>query len=223
MKPCAVRADLVAQVNKNKESNMSLKENVNYIKEEIGQEEKMLEGLIRFEGWFKKYKLPLLALTGLIVATIIGSSGYEYLKEREAQKISAIYSKLLENPDDSALLAKLKSSGSTLYELFLFHKGSQNSDKAILEGLKDSKDEIIASLAAYQLASLSKDSSQLATYTQKDKTLFGDLAFMGRAYLLMGEGKIAEANEILQKIPADSPIKSVAKFLEHYTLKGEAK
>ena len=46
---------------------MSLKQNVNYIKEEINSDEKMLEGLIRIESWYKRYKIPLIILVALLV------------------------------------------------------------------------------------------------------------------------------------------------------------
>ena len=46
---------------------MSLKQNVEYIKEGIDNDEKMLEGLLRFEGWFKRNKNLLIAIAILIV------------------------------------------------------------------------------------------------------------------------------------------------------------
>lgn len=202
---------------------MSLKENVSYIKEEIGQEEKMLEGLIRFEGWFRRYKTLLLSALALLVALWVGLEGYGWYKEHQAQKANALYEQLLQNPTDAALAQELQKSGSELYELFLFHKASQKSDTEALSALQGSKNEIIASLASYQIASLSKDSQKLEAYTQKEGVLFGDLALMGRAYLLMQEGKIEEAKVALDKISVDSPIKGVAKFLEHFTAKGGAR
>ncbi|MGP1581056.1 MAG: tetratricopeptide repeat protein, partial [Wolinella sp.] len=124
-----------------------MKENISYIKEEIGQEERMLEGMIRFEGWFRKYKKAVFAFLAVILAFWIGVAGYEWYQESRAQKAYAIYEQLLKNPDNMELLEKLKQSGSGLYELFLFHEASQKSDEAALATLLDSQNEIIASLA----------------------------------------------------------------------------
>lgn len=198
---------------------MSLKENVNYIKEEIGQEEKMLEGLIRFEGWFRRYKTPLLGALTLLLAAWIGSAGYAWYQENRAQKASAIYEKLLKDPSQDALKAELAALSPELHELFLFQQASQKGEKAALEALKDSKNPIIASMVAYQLASLAGEASSLASYTAKEGVLFGDLARVSEAYLLFKEGKNAEAKGALEKVALDSPIKGIARFLEHYGVK----
>ena len=202
---------------------MSMKENISYIKEEIGQEERMLEGMIRLEGWFRKYKRAVFALLAAILVFWIGAAGYDYYRESRAQKAYAIYEQLLQNPDNAELLEKLKQSGSGLYELFIFQEASQKGDEAALAMLLDSQNEIIASLAQYQLASLHKNPEELAQYTQKDRPLFGDLARISRAYLLMNEGRIAEAKEVLAIIPDTSSIKTIAGFLGHFGLQDSAK
>ncbi len=202
---------------------MSMKENISYIKEEIGQEERMLEGMIRLEGWFRKYKRAVFALLSAILVFWIGAAGYDYYRESRAQKAYAIYEQLLQNPDNAELLEKLKQSGSGLYELFIFQEASQKGDEAALATLLDSQNEIIASLAQYQLASLHKNPEELAQYTQKDRPLFGDLARISRAYLLMNEGRIAEAKEVLAIIPDTSSIKTIAGFLGHFGLQDSAK
>jgi len=200
-----------------------MKENISYIKEEIGQEERMLEGMIRLEGWFRKYKRAVFALLAAILVFWIGAASYDYYRESRAQKAYAIYEQLLQNPDNMELLEKLKQSGSGLYELFIFQEASQKGDEAALATLLDSQNEIIASLAQYQLASLHKNPEELAQYTQKDRPLFGDLARISRAYLLMNEGRIAEAKEVLAIIPDTSSIKTIAGFLGHFGLQDSAK
>ena len=52
---------------------MSIKENVDYIKSELSSEEKLLEGFVKSERFFKKYKNLLIAL---VVAIVLGSIFY---------------------------------------------------------------------------------------------------------------------------------------------------
>ena len=68
---------------------MSLKQNVDYIKEEINNDEKMLESLIRFEGWFKRYKIPLVIVTAFLVILGVGYSVNRYYQEQQKEKNSS--------------------------------------------------------------------------------------------------------------------------------------
>ena len=96
---------------------MSLKQNVDYIKEEINNDEKMLESLIRFEGWFKRYKIPLVIVTAFLVILGVGYSVNGYYQEQQKEKNSSLYQRALLG--DEVAIASLKDSKSLLYDLYL--------------------------------------------------------------------------------------------------------
>ncbi|MDE5603378.1 MAG: hypothetical protein K2I71_05610, partial [Helicobacter sp.] len=134
---------------------MSLQQNVDYIKNELNNNEKMLEGLIRFEGWFKHYKIPIIVLVVALVSWLVVYNIMSYYQERQKLKIANFYEKALLG--DEVALEALKQSQSRLYDLYLFQKALSSNDKTILEQLQSSKDPIIAKFSKYQNASLNRN------------------------------------------------------------------
>lgn len=191
---------------------MSLKQNVNYIKEEINNDEKMLEGLIRIESWYKRYKIPLIILVALLVVGGVGYSLNNYYQEQQSQKNAQFYQKALMGDENA--IASLKDSQSKLYDLYLFQKALKEQDAKTLKTLESSKDPMIAKLSKQQNASLDKNLQELNSSNSTD------LGYLEAAYLEIQKGNIKEAKSILAKIPNDSTIKEIANALEHLTIKG---
>lgn len=191
---------------------MSLKQNVNYIKEEINNDEKMLEGLIRFEGWFRRYKIPLVVIAVLLVLFGIGYSANNYYQESQKEKNAQLYQKAILG--DEAALASLKESKSLLYDLYLYQKALKENDTTTLKALESSKDPMIAKLSKQQNQSLNQD---LAGLNSKDSN---ELGYLEAAFLEIKKGNTKEAKAILAKVPNDSAIKEIANSLEHLTIKG---
>lgn len=191
---------------------MSLKQNVDFIKEEMNNDEKMLEGLIRFESWFKRYKTTFIALTIIILVLIFGYMGNNYYQETKQQEISSLYKKALEG-DENALLA-LQNSKSKLYDLYLFQEALKTNDEKTLKTLESSKDSIIAQFSKLQNASLSQNLNAL------DSKESGDFGYLQAAFLEIQAGKTQEAKVILSKIQNDSPVRDFANALEHLSIQG---
>ena len=191
---------------------MSLKQNVDFIKEEMSNDEKMLESLIRFEGWFKRYKIPLIALLVGIVVLIFGYMGNNYYQENQQQKLSNLYEEALKGDENA--ITSLKNSQSRLYDLYLFQKALESNDKETLKKLESCKDPIIAQFAKSQNASLNQD---LNTLDSKES---GDFGYLQAAFLEIQAGKSKEAKVILSKIQNDSPIRDFANALEHLSVQG---
>ncbi|PZT48031.1 hypothetical protein B6S12_06085 [Helicobacter valdiviensis] len=186
---------------------MSMKQNLNFIKEEINNDEKMLEGLIRFEGWFKRYKIPLIALAVFVILLGIGYYANGIYTNMQNEKNYNFYSQALQG--DEKALNSLKESKSKLYDLYLFKNAIGNNDSKTLKSLESSKDPIIARFAKAQNASLNKDTSTLS------QNSLGEFALLEAAYLQIQKGDFKAADAILLKIPDNSPTKEIANALTH--------
>lgn len=206
-----VQADLAAQ-EYIKENHLSLKQNIEYIKKEMDNDEKMLEGLLRFESWLKRYKTIVLVLLGILIVASIGYVGNAYYQANQQQTLAEAYDRALKG--DESAVAMLKKSQSRLYDLYLFQRALQSNDTATLKTLETSKDFIIAQFAKAQNASLNKDLDALNSQNA------GDFGYLQASFLELEAGNPQKAREILAKIKNDSPIRDLANALTHLSIKG---
>ena len=197
---------------------MGTKENIEYIKNELDSEEKLLESVIKAEKFFKRYKKPIVAGVGLVVAAAILYFGYEWKEERDIQKANIAYNRLLQNPRDKSALEELKSANKRLYTLYLYQKGLANKDLQAFEEVAASGDPILSDLANYHIAVLQKDQKRLEHYAS-DETLLKEMALLDEAYLLMKSGELQKAKSKLDAVPQNSEALLYAKMLKHYGLK----
>ncbi len=196
---------------------MSLKENVQAIKEEISAEEQFLESAIRGERFLKKYKKPLIAIVSLIIIISVAYSLYNYMKERNFTLANEAYLTLQKNPNDKDALSLLKEKSPNLYTAFLFHEAIKKNDIAAFEKVITAlKDPNLKDIAMYQIASLKRDKNALDSYAQTPNAVLKDLAFLEEGYLLIKEGKVNEGKTILSQISLSSPLQSLVQALNHY-------
>lgn len=197
---------------------MSLKEDLKAVKEELNTEEQFLEGLIRAERFYKKYKKPIIALAAVCVIAFIGFSIKSYMDEANLKAANIAYLKLIKNPNDSEAAKTLKDKNINLYYAYKLQVSSKNGDvKALQEVKNGAKDIYISDLADYQLASLSKKPTALSGYVDSSKAgLLKNFALLEDAYLLLKEKKNDQAKIKLSSIELDSPLKNIAKNLEHF-------
>ncbi len=195
---------------------MSIKEQVEYAKEELTQDEKLLAGLIRIERFYKRNKVLIL---GLIAVAVFGGIGYgvmEYVKEQRLLAANEAFLKLQAHPSDPAALKTLKEKNPALAELVELNQAIAKQDAKTLERLRNSKDPVVSDVASYHAAALKTEEKDLAEYRMKTTALLKDFAALDEAYLRMSKGDVAEAKEILASIRKDSPLAPVAKMLGHY-------
>ncbi len=200
---------------------MSIKEDLKAVKEELNTEEQFLEGLIRAERFYKKYKKPIISLIVLAVIIFVGYSTRTYIQESNLKASNLAYLKLLSNPNDTKALKTLKEKNINLYYAYRLQIGSKNNDKKILEDVKsNAKDRYLSDLANYQISSLSGKDSSLENYINNSKAgLLKNFALLQDAYLLLKEKKNQQAKLKLSLIEVDSPIKDIAKNLEYFIKK----
>jgi hypothetical protein len=191
---------------------LSLKENVNAIKEELSAEEQFLESVIKAEGFWKKYKKIILTLAVLLVLGLLTKVGMEYMQERNLHASNEAYNLLLSDSKNSQALADLKKNSPKLYELYLFKSVTKSTDVSALEKVKSEiSDPILKNLLSYQIDSLSKK------VTSADAGIAQPLALLQEGYLLLQEDKIKEANAKFVQIPADSSLRDIVANLKHYS------
>ena len=191
---------------------MSLKENINAIKEELSAEEQFLEGVIKAEGFWKKYKKVVITLVLLLVVGLLTKALMSYIEESNIESSNIAYNALLEDSGDTAALATLKQSNSKLYEMYLFKISMESKDVLILEKNKVlMTDPILTNLMAYQISSLNQKVSAL------DAGIAKELALLQEGYLLLKEDKIKEAAAKFAQISTDSTLRTSVENLKHYS------
>jgi hypothetical protein len=197
---------------------LSLKENVKAIKEELNAEEQFLEGVIKAEGFWKKYKGIVIGIAVVAIVAVVSKLVMEYMHESSLQKSNIAYAKLLENGEDKSALDTLKSTNPKLYEIYIFKKNIQSKDVDSLKELKSKvEDKNLKDLISYQIDSISK--SGLAKYAISENANLKEFALYESAYMLLKDGKIKDAHAKLDQISKTSSLYAVAQNLKHYMSK----
>ncbi len=198
---------------------MSLKTDIEMVKDELTSEEKFFEKAVVTEKFVKKYKNLII---GGVIATVLfiaGNVAYTINKQNTIDSANAVLVELQINSDNKATLARLESLSPALSNVWLYSQALVNKDTATLEKLKNSKALLIADLASYEAAQNTKDAQKLEAYANKQDVIYADLARVQNAVILMNEKKIDEAHEILSMININSSLSQVAKALMHYGVK----
>ncbi|MDD3343171.1 MAG: hypothetical protein PHR87_06310 [Sulfurospirillaceae bacterium] len=189
---------------------MGLKENIKAVKEEISTEEQFLEGMIKGERFFKKNKKYIISLLAILV---IGGSGYamnDMIHQSNLSASNIAYQTLLQDANNTKAREILQQKNPKLYMLYEFSQAVQKNDIETLKRLSSLKDDPnISDLATYQV-------SQLEKGDLSKSELFSGLVLLEEGYGLLKEGKIDEARLKFAQIEVNSPLKQIAKNLEHY-------
>ena len=197
-------------------ADVSIKEQVEFAKEELTQDEKLLAGLIRIERFYRRNKTLILGFAAILIIGGIGYGVMEYVKEQKLLKANEALLILQHNPDDRKALKILKSENPALAALYEVNRAIAAKDLKRLKELAGSKDPVVADLATYHAAGLERSMAGLDAYALKEKALVKDYALFDEAYLAMKKGAMAKAREKLARIPENSPLAPAAKMLAHY-------
>ena len=198
---------------------MSLKNDLDMVKEELNSEEKFFEKAVITEKFVKKYKNLMIVSVIAIVILISANIAYDVNKENTRDAANVALLELMNDSTDSAALSRLGSLSPALKDVWVYSQAVANKDVTALESLKNSDDVIIGDLASYELAVESKDKATLDTYALKQNSIYKDLAHIQSAVLLIESGNTTEAQEKLSLISIDSSLAKVAASLMHYGVK----
>lgn len=198
---------------------MSLKENIDMVKEELNQEEKLFETAVKTERFVKKYKMPLISVVVAVVVVLIGNSIYQANVSSSITASNEAYLTLLTSPEDTQAAKTLQDNNAALYDAWKLSTALKAKDEASLETLTSSSSDVVADLAKYELAAMQKDKKALNEYALKQDAILKDLAILNEAVLLMQEGKTEEAQARLKLIDEKSSLQKVVTLLQHYGVK----
>ncbi|WP_026804116.1 hypothetical protein ACN2EN_10870 [Aliarcobacter lanthieri] len=188
---------------------MSIKDDVNYIKNELSNEEKFLESFVKTERFLKKYKIVILALVIILVVGTIGYFVKNSIDKANLYDANVALNSYLESGDKEALDI-LKEKNKNLYEvaLYLEAKKELKSADISLKYLKDILD--------YQVAVLNSSETDLDLLSKKGDFLLKDYAIFNRALILVNNEKYSEAKELLNQISPESRAAELSNLLKHY-------
>ncbi len=197
---------------------MSLKENIDMVKDQLNAEEKFFENAVKAERVWKKYKIAIIGGVVAIVAVVVINAIYEAKNESDAVDSNKVYATLLKGPDATAE-KELESLNPKLLLAWKFSNAIASSDVEALETLTSSADAIISDLAKYEIAVIGSDESKISSYATSQNAIYRDLAIIQSALLLMKNDQIQRAHQKLSLISQDSPLFKISKSLMHYGVK----
>ncbi len=201
-----------------------LSKDLEAIKSEFQNDEKLLENAFKLERFFKKYKFVLIGIVAVCVVWVGAVVLSDYIDEKNAQETTQIYNQLLASPQNTILRENLAKKAPNLYDAFIYANLAQEKEARLqeLENLTISKNELIAQMASYELASLKGDKELLNSISKpssnkKDSSnALQDFAKIQEAYLLLKENDITKAREVLKGVSSDSSLDSIARQMEHF-------
>ncbi len=189
---------------------MSLKENIQSIKEEIGAEEQFLESVIKGERFYKKHKRLIQVSVVVVILMALGYAGYNVIQTRNIRLSNIAYETLMKSPNNQDALNTLKEKNHSLYMVYLFRSAIKTNNIEKLKELSTEKDsKFIADLSTYQL-------DQLNNSKKVDSELLKGFALLEEGFDLLKEGKISEAKLKFAQINTNSQLSKIVKNLEHY-------
>lgn len=198
---------------------MSLKENMDALKEELSSEEKFFESAIRTERFVKRYQKPLIAVVAASLLAVVGAIGYQAYTKAKLESSNVAFNALLANPSDTNAQQTLKNDNPALYDVWNLSQGISHNDLSVLEGLKNSEAFGVSDIASYEAAAIKGDAQALEAYTKKQGSLYKDLALLELAVSAIEKGDTATAHQKISLIPESSPLYKVAQSLSHYGVK----
>ena len=200
-------------------STVSLKENIEMVKEELNSEEQFFEKAVQTERFVKKYKKPLIGIVTAAILVIGVASAYNINQQSKVDASNAALNVLMADANDAAAQEQLKSLNPKLFDVWTLSQALKSKDQEALRALQSSKALVVADLAEYELAAMQEDALALENYTQKSGSLLKELAMIEEAVLLMEKGDKEAAKAKLVMVDINSPVYELAQTLAHYGVK----
>jgi len=198
---------------------LSLKENMEMVKEELNSEEKFFEKAVMTEKFVKKYKKVIIGSIVAIVVIVAADIGYTINEQNRVESANETLALLEKNPNDTAALARLKNLSPQLHDVWVYSQAIVQQNAKKLQELRSTKALVINDTSVYESAQLSADTQGLENYAHNENAIYKDLAYVLDAVLLLEDKKIAQAHEKLAMVALNSPLADVANALMHYGVK----
>ena len=187
---------------------MSLKEDINYIKEEITAEESFMEKFFKTEQFYKKYKGVILGGAAILIISVVGIYISNYMAEQNTIKTNKAFNILVEDSTNKDAIEILKANNPKLLKVATFMKDT--SVPTDVEFLKE--------LSLYSEAVKENNIDKIAQVSQNQDFLLKDFAVFNKALIQTQNEKYIDAKETLKQIPEKSDVIALAKLLQHFLI-----
>ncbi len=191
---------------------MSLKENVNYVKDELNTEEKFLESFVKVERFYKKYKLIIIVAFLIIIGGSIALYTMKTIQDSNKLEANIAFNKVLENPNDKNAMNILKEKSNQLHQVAQYIQANKEGK------IFDTQVKYLKELVTYQKALEQKDITKLNSVSMQNDFLLKEFAIFNKALILTNEGKYEDAKAALTLIPSDSKVNDLVNTLKHFLL-----
>jgi len=198
---------------------LSLKQDIEMVKEELNSEEKFFEKAVITEKFIKKYKNLMIGSAIAVIVLVGANVAYSINKQNTLNEANSALTSLQKDASNKTALASLKASSPALYDVWTYSQAIANNDVKALETLKNSKTVLMSDLVDYAIATDTKNLKALESYSAKNDAIYKDLATIQEAVILMKESKVEESHSKLSEISIQSPLAKVANALIHYGAK----
>lgn len=188
---------------------MDLKSGLNEVKNELSSDEKLLEQAFQLERFFKKYKVVIITIVTLLVLGAIGYKVNAYLNNLHLERANSALLTLEKDPKNKKALSTLKENNPKLYALYSYSQAVNSAQKNLLQNVPK-ESNFLKDVINYHKSVLEKK--------PQDSIYYKNLVLIEKAYLLIKEGKKAEAKNYLSRVPRNSQLAPVARLLKHYTI-----
>ncbi len=189
---------------------MSLKDSLNSVKNELSSDEKLLEQAFHIEKFYKRHKIKILSFVVFVILLVLAYSINNYIENKKLINANEAFLILEKDPNNKKALEELKSNNPKLYNLFIYSLAVDKENPKLLENLKVNN-EILKDIISYHKAVLNNKITNSKYYE--------NLVLVERAYLAIKKGQKDKAKTLLIQVDNNSPLKGIAKLLEHYIIK----
>lgn len=189
---------------------MSMKDNVDYIKQELSTEDKIFEGTVKLERFWKKFKFLIIGAVIVIIGAFVGLSYKKSADEQNKIAANEALNVFVQDYKNEKALAELKELDKNLYEVALYLKASKNNEIQAVNA------PYLSQLMSYNEALNKNDLAKLNDLSMDNRFLLKEFAIFNKAMLLTEEKKYEEAKSILKLIPETSQANQLAQLLLHH-------
>jgi len=188
---------------------MSLKENIDFLKDEITTEEKFFEGFFKLEKIWKKYKIVIIGIVVVGFVGFIGTNITQYIQLQNKIKANKSFNALLNNPQDTKAKETLKGLNPELLTIATYLTSGKTKVVNI---------EFLDKLTKFNSAISNNDLDALNKIGLDSKFLLKEYALFQKALAQTISKKYTDAKETLSLIPENSAVSKLSNKLKHYLL-----
>ena len=189
---------------------MSIKDELQHVKEELSGDEKILESAFKLERVYKKNKIFIWAVVILLIVGLGGNAAWKVYQQSKLKTANQAFLTLQSNPKDGGALQTLEENNPKLYALYELSQALKSKSVEKIQAFASSSDSLVADTAKYHAAALANQPI--------DSVYYHDLTVVEEAYADLKSGKKSEARSKLSLIAENSPVAKIAQLLKHYTI-----